>query len=372
MDKDVPDKGSLKRRVVFRLDDGSIFVAASRVSDNAAPDQIVRVPFEQALEKGLSGEAQVAKLESYLSELSTLLKPKHEAPQVEMPSAKKARSGSQVSSGPAGSGMNGVRPQADFTPKCMDIWRKTVSKLGTKELQDIFLHPVPDTVANYYNVIKRPMWLNRVKDKLENCEYLDPQGFYDDMRLIWDNCRSFNPPDDFVAKLGEKGRLCFETLWIESGLARAKRATAGVAASKFEPDLYTAPAQPKPSRSQQPARRKSELEKAGSHEVTSAAVNGYASHQPGVSAERIQEIANQLTQLDADQLQGLLPYIQMYYSIEGDGEFELDWENMQLDMPVMVNVDRYLRQVLGSGPEPSHNPSVQLDSDGAESEPDSE
>jgi hypothetical protein len=60
------------------------------------------------------------------------------------------------------------------------------------------------------------------------------------VRLVWNNCRAFNTnPQDEIRRAGDKMSDAFEQAWAASGLcneARAKRATAGVAAAKFEPD----------------------------------------------------------------------------------------------------------------------------------------
>lgn len=76
-----------------------------------------------------------------------------------------------------------------------------------------------------------------------------------DMRLLVSNCKQYNPtPTDpvrlAVLRLGE----VFEQQWIASGLCaeaqRAKRANAGIAAPKFEPEEYDGMAGgPKPHRS---------------------------------------------------------------------------------------------------------------------------
>lgn len=58
------------------------------------------------------------------------------------------------------------------------------------------------------------------------------------MRLLWANCLKYNGTVGLVGKAGVKGSDVFEQLWAGSGFsdeARARRVTAGVAASKYEP-----------------------------------------------------------------------------------------------------------------------------------------
>lgn len=57
--------------------------------------------------------------------------------------------------------------------------------------------PDPETTAaGYSNYIAEPMWLGRVKEKLEADKYLLPYHFKQDMALIFKNARLFNSPQD--------------------------------------------------------------------------------------------------------------------------------------------------------------------------------
>lgn len=63
------------------------------------------------------------------------------------------------------------------------------------------------------------------------------------MRLVFDNCKKYNPlAADPVRLASLKLSEVFENCWVSSGLCaevqRAKRATAGIAAPKFEPEEY--------------------------------------------------------------------------------------------------------------------------------------
>ena len=56
----------------------------------------------------------------------------------------------------------------------------------------------------YYETIKNPMWLNRVKTKLNNHVYRTVNEFYEDLQLIWNNARSFNPEGHFIYDLANE------------------------------------------------------------------------------------------------------------------------------------------------------------------------
>ena len=61
----------------------------------------------------------------------------------------------------------------------------------------IFLRPIDpvlDGAPTYYDEIKHPMDLGTVDRKFKNGEYATMGDFADDVRLIFSNCRQFNPP----------------------------------------------------------------------------------------------------------------------------------------------------------------------------------
>jgi Bromodomain extra-terminal - transcription regulation/Bromodomain len=47
-------------------------------------------------------------------------------------------------------------------------------------------------------------------EKLEHRQYPDVYAFRDDVRLVWHNCRTFNPPGESVRKLGDNASDQFE------------------------------------------------------------------------------------------------------------------------------------------------------------------
>lgn len=56
-----------------------------------------------------------------------------------------------------------------------------------------FSNPVnSEDVHDYYDVIKEPMDLSTMEQKLEKDMYSTPQDFIKDMKLIFDNCRKYN------------------------------------------------------------------------------------------------------------------------------------------------------------------------------------
>ncbi|CAL1535556.1 unnamed protein product [Lymnaea stagnalis] len=71
----------------------------------------------------------------------------------------------------------------------------------------LFLYPVDDNypeTSNYYEKIKEPIWMFKMKEKFENLEYKDLTDFMSDFRLMIENCYRFNGPDNFVSKKAQK------------------------------------------------------------------------------------------------------------------------------------------------------------------------
>ncbi|CAI6090346.1 unnamed protein product [Clonostachys chloroleuca] len=68
-----------------------------------------------------------------------------------------------------------------------------------------FLVPVNrDEVADYYDVIKEPMDLSTMENKLEADQYSTPEDFIRDARLIFENCRKYNNESTPYAKSANK------------------------------------------------------------------------------------------------------------------------------------------------------------------------
>jgi hypothetical protein len=63
---------------------------------------------------------------------------------------------------------------------------------------------------DYPEVIKHPMDLSTVESKLLSNTYKDVNAFMKDMRLIWDNCMTYNVPDSEVYLMADKLKKIFE------------------------------------------------------------------------------------------------------------------------------------------------------------------
>ncbi|XP_035733356.1 bromodomain-containing protein 2-like isoform X1 [Vespa mandarinia] len=63
---------------------------------------------------------------------------------------------------------------------------------------------------DYHDIIKKPMDLGTVKNKMDSREYKTAQEFASDVRLIFTNCYKYNPPDHDVVAMARKLQDVFE------------------------------------------------------------------------------------------------------------------------------------------------------------------
>lgn len=87
--------------------------------------------------------------------------------------------------------------------------------------------PVKLGIPDYYLHIKHPMDLGTINKRLEDKpedprkgprKYQTPLEFRDDVRLVFANCRNFNPPGQPVRNMGDQLSDFFEKKWAESGI----------------------------------------------------------------------------------------------------------------------------------------------------------
>ncbi|CAH1403993.1 unnamed protein product [Nezara viridula] len=67
----------------------------------------------------------------------------------------------------------------------------------------------------YRKIIRNPMDLQTISKRLSHNEYKSREDFVSDVRLIFDNCETFNEDNSPVGKAGHALRLYFETKWAE-------------------------------------------------------------------------------------------------------------------------------------------------------------
>ncbi|GAA5810926.1 hypothetical protein MFLAVUS_004354 [Mucor flavus] len=119
---------------------------------------------------------------------------------------KQSRTNSPSPSIPPGSKTNMTRDQIKY---CGAIMR------NLKKHRDAapFLHPVDYiklNVPDYPKVIKYPMDLTTVDQKLNSGEYENVEEFINDIRLVFNNCYKFNGPEAMISMLCQNVESAFE------------------------------------------------------------------------------------------------------------------------------------------------------------------
>ncbi|CAG2174676.1 unnamed protein product, partial [Oppiella nova] len=79
-----------------------------------------------------------------------------------------------------------------------------------------FLLPVnTKQFPTYKKIIKKPMDTTTIRSKLDASSYKNKEDFSQDVRLIFDNCVTFNEDESPVGQAGHNLRAFFETQWKE-------------------------------------------------------------------------------------------------------------------------------------------------------------
>ncbi|XP_052409043.1 uncharacterized protein LOC127953786 isoform X3 [Carassius gibelio] len=78
-----------------------------------------------------------------------------------------------------------------------------------KDIQKVFVEDPRQTVRRYSKFITEPMWLDRIKQKLDSRKYQTVGAFVSDFQLIFSNCSMFNKDNEF-GRMGARLKQMFE------------------------------------------------------------------------------------------------------------------------------------------------------------------
>eukprot|EP00049_Salpingoeca_infusionum_P026489 m.25951 g.25951 ORF g.25951 m.25951 type:complete len:1105 (+) comp8780_c0_seq2:172-3486(+) len=132
-----------------------------------------------------------------------------------------------------------------------------------------FLEPVDVkglNLVDYHEIIKHPMDLGTIKKKLDAQQYDNKEGFAADVRLMFENCYTYNAPQDAVTIMARKLHQVFEHQYakiehmVDDPSPPKKRAPSkktSASASPARSALVSTPAggKARSTKTQQPARR---------------------------------------------------------------------------------------------------------------------
>jgi bromodomain-containing factor 1 len=95
---------------------------------------------------------------------------------------------------------------------------KELFKAKYKSINWPFTAPV-DTVAlnipQYHRIVKKPMDFGTIAEKLKEGAFTNAKQYYDDAKLVFNNCYTFNAPGDNVHQMGKQLEAAFDDLWTK-------------------------------------------------------------------------------------------------------------------------------------------------------------
>ncbi|KAL1785459.1 bromodomain adjacent to zinc finger protein domain protein 2B isoform X1 [Sigmodon hispidus] len=92
-----------------------------------------------------------------------------------------------------------------------------LTEMETHEDAWPFLLPVNlKLVPGYKKVIKKPMDFSTIREKLNHGQYSSFETFALDVRLVFDNCETFNEDDSDIGRAGHSMRKYFEKKWTDT------------------------------------------------------------------------------------------------------------------------------------------------------------
>ncbi|XP_006880864.1 PREDICTED: bromodomain adjacent to zinc finger domain protein 2B [Elephantulus edwardii] len=108
------------------------------------------------------------------------------------------------------------KPKRDDS-KDLALCSMILTEMETHEDAWPFLLPVNlKLVPGYKKVIKKPMDFSTIREKLSSGQYPNLETFAVDVRLVFDNCETFNEDDSDIGRAGHSMRKYFEKKWTDT------------------------------------------------------------------------------------------------------------------------------------------------------------
>lgn len=196
---------------ILRLDSGALIGPSDALGVSQGANKTVRLSVEEAHRARRITPADLHRLQTLVRQARLVSKSRSEDAE-NWPPLKRPRRNkeSELPKEPRG--------QAPFYAKCLRVLEKVVASMGIHGAT--FTQPVDQReVPDYYQIVKNPVDLGTIKQRLLAGVYQTPQEFEDDVRLVWSNCFLYNKRGCFVDGLGRKAEATFNRSWAMSGLA---------------------------------------------------------------------------------------------------------------------------------------------------------
>merc|ERR1712096_288991 len=92
--------------------------------------------------------------------------------------------------------------QHDIKKKC----RLVLNELTSHEWAfpfNIPVDPVKLNILDYFSIIKNPIDLGTIKQRIKEDYYKTLEEYLDDINLVWDNCLTYNRPGSEISIMAE-------------------------------------------------------------------------------------------------------------------------------------------------------------------------
>ncbi|SJM86864.1 related to Bromodomain-containing factor 1 [Zygosaccharomyces bailii] len=113
------------------------------------------------------------------------------------------------------------KPKSKKLQKAMKFCQQLVRELMSKKYASFnypFLEPVDPVALNcptYFDYVKQPMDLGTVSSNLNNWKYQSMEEVERDVRLVFQNCYTFNPEGTIVNMMGHRLEDVFNSKWAD-------------------------------------------------------------------------------------------------------------------------------------------------------------
>ena len=231
-----------------------------------------------------------------------------------------------------------IRGTSEAFKKCT----KVLNALKRNANAGPFLEPV-DPVAlgipTYFDIIKKPMDLSTVEKKIKNHDYDSPEQFENDVRLIWNNAMTFNPPGSQVHRMAENMSIYFEDL--------LKREEEGSVSSKPHHDRYK--------------KRVNDIEEGTTSRAQKGPTSKNLMEKPLTYQEK-KQLSNMIRMLPTEHLWGVWNIVSGGDTNRTNEELEFDIETLavrtarELEKYVKSKVSNIQKKKKPSGPSPTTEP----------------
>lgn len=94
-----------------------------------------------------------------------------------------------------------MAPTVALSPIELDFCTKITKEMSDLPISAIFLRavdPVLDMAPDYYDVIKKPIDLGLIAQRLEQGYYTTVEMWKNDMNLVWKNAQTYNPEKSII------------------------------------------------------------------------------------------------------------------------------------------------------------------------------